>query len=128
MSDNGVVRVDLPDGEWWDIRVKGIAWNEIKAVRTELAKAQLQGLSVNLDETLLLHFTDWTSKAGERTNDPDVDKAAIGRVMDNLGNEDAADAVLLMDVVTEKLFPLFPGTKTARNALGLFTNPSADTS
>ena len=128
MSDNGIVRVDLPDGEWWDIRVKGIAWREIKAVRAELAKAQTEGLSVDLDETLLLHFTDWTSKAGERTGSLDADKAVIGRIMDGLGDEDASHTVLLMDVVTDKLFPLFPGMQTARKALGLSTSPSANTS
>lgn len=118
-SVNGVVRIGLPDKAWWDIRVEGITWDEIKAVRSEIAKAQAKGLDVNLDETLLLHFTEATSDAPYP-----VDKEVVGRAVDALGSGDAKVAVLLMDAVAEHLFPLFPGVSmAAKNVLETFTNP-----
>ena len=117
-KDNGVLRVDLPGEAWWDIRIDGITWNEIKAVRREIAAAQAKGLDVNLDETLLLHFTVKTSKSAAGSKD------AVGAEIDALGSGDAKVAVLLMDAVSEHLFPLFPGvTLAARNVLETFTNP-----
>ncbi len=116
-KDNGVLRVDLPGDAWWDIRVDGITWDEIKAVRSEIAKTQAKGLDVNLDETLLLHFTVETSKAAN-------DKESVGKEIDALGSGDAKVAVLLMDAVSEHLFPLFPGVKAAaRSVLETSTNP-----
>ncbi len=115
---NGVTRVDLPGGKWWDIRTDDIVWDEIKAIRTEMAAAQAKGASIDLDETLLLHFTDCTSEI------LDGDKAAIAKRMDGLGQENARVTVLIMDVVQEQLFPLFPGVKmAAKSVLETFTNP-----
>lgn len=118
-KDNGVLRVDLPGDAWWDIRVDGITWDEIKAVRTEIAKAQAKGLDVNLDETLLLHFTIATSEKVEGNS-----KEIFGVQIDALGSGDAKVAVLLMDAVSEYLFPLFPGVRgAAKSVLETFTNP-----
>lgn len=115
---DGVIRVALPDKAWWDIRVDGITWDEIKAVRTEIAKAQAKGLNVNLDETLLLHFTVATSKNSVGS------KEAVSVEIDALGSGDAKVAVLLMDAVSEHLFPLFPGVSMAtKSVLETFTNP-----
>ena len=117
VSANGVTRVDLPGDKWWDIRTSGITFGEIKAIRTEMASAQAKGASIDLDETLLLHFTVATSEA------PDGDKAAIAKIMDGLDDMDASVAVLLMDVVQESLFPLFPGVKmAAKSVLETFTS------
>ena len=114
----GITRVDLPGGKWWDIQTGGIKFREIKAIRTEMAAAQVKGASIDLDETLLLHFTVATSEA------PDGDKDDIAKIMDGLGDEDAAVVVLLMDVVQEQLFPLFPGVKmAAKSVLETFTSP-----
>ncbi len=121
-KDNGVIRVDLSDGAWWDIRIDGITWDEIKAVRTEIAKAQAKGLDVNLDETLLLHFTVATTKNPPQVGG--VSKKAIGAQIDALGSGDAKTAVLLMDAVSEHLFPLFPGVSmAAKSVLETFTSP-----
>ncbi len=113
----GVTRVDLPGGKWWDIRTSGITYGEIKAIRTEMAAAQRKGADVDIDETLLLHFTAATSEV------PDGDGHAIAKIMDGLGDMDASVTVLVMDVVQDSLYPLFPGAaKTAKSVLEAFTN------
>ena len=41
-KDNGVIRVDLPGEAWWDIRVEGITWDEIKKSKLSFLSGILQ--------------------------------------------------------------------------------------
>lgn len=110
-ADDNILKVELPGDKWWKIRIRGITWKEIKAIRDEMARATAEGKNPDLDETLLLNFTIETSEI------PAGDKEAIGRAMDALGEEDARVAVLLLQAVTDYLFPLFPTDKRAMTSV-----------
>ena len=91
-SNGRIERIELPDGEWWELIVRP-TWGELKAISKKVAAAQEKDSLDQVDVLLVASTKAWSRKR----------KISVAALQD----VDGLAMVPVLEVVNQKILPLY---------------------